>query len=165
MRIGVISDTHDNIDGVQRAIDEFDEHGVQTIIHCGDIVAPPTIDYFDGYSLHAVLGNNDGEISGLGRTIADLKHSSQLYGRFTTLSFDESTFAVLHGESLENVKALAQSREFDYVCYGHHHSVDNRIIDGTTVINPGGFFPTIDAQNQCVAIVDTEDDSVTINQV
>ena len=165
MRIGIISDTHDNINGVQRALDEFDEYDVETIIHCGDIVAPPTIPYFDGYDLHAVLGNNDGELLGLERTITDLSNSSQLYGRFASLSFDKRTFAFLHGESMANVNALAHSNEFDYVCYGHHHSVDNRVIDGTTVINPGGFFPSVDAKDQCVAIIDTETNSVTINRV
>jgi hypothetical protein len=44
MRIGIISDTHDDIENVQRAIDLFGREGVKLIIHAGDFVFPGVID-------------------------------------------------------------------------------------------------------------------------
>ena len=46
MRIGIISDTHDDIENVQRAIDLFGREEVKLIIHAGDFVFPGVIDEF-----------------------------------------------------------------------------------------------------------------------
>ena len=46
MRIGIISDTHDDIENVQRAIDLFGKEEVKLIIHAGDFVFPGVIDEF-----------------------------------------------------------------------------------------------------------------------
>ena len=46
MRIGIISDTHDDIENVQRAIDLFGREDVKLIIHAGDFVFPGVIDEF-----------------------------------------------------------------------------------------------------------------------
>lgn len=62
MRIGIISDTHDNIAATERATEIFREEGIETVIYCGDFIAPLVIPYFDELSLHGVLGNNSGEV-------------------------------------------------------------------------------------------------------
>jgi uncharacterized protein len=68
MRIGIISDTHDDIENVQRAIDLFGREEVKLIIHAGDFVFPGVIDEFKNLknmqpdiNIIGVLGNNDGE--------------------------------------------------------------------------------------------------------
>ena len=68
MRIGIISDTHDDIENVQRAIDIFGRKEVKLIIHAGDFVFPGVIDEFKNLknkqpdiNIIGVLGNNDGE--------------------------------------------------------------------------------------------------------
>lgn len=65
MIVGVISDTHDNVSAVDSAVSIFEERGVETVIHCGDVIAPPVVPHFEGLEVHAVLGNNDGELDGL----------------------------------------------------------------------------------------------------
>ena len=160
MRCGIIADTHDNVDAVERAVAVFVDEGVDAIIHCGDIIAPPVVPFFDGFEVHAVLGNNDGERDGLERAFADLGTDSELHGRFAELSFDGTRFAVLHGEDLDEVESHAASGDYDYVCYGHHHEVEQRRIGETTIINPGAHFPTVPGEHQCVAIVDTGSDEV-----
>lgn len=42
MRIGIISDRHDPHRNVMQAIEIFRRHGVQYVLHGGDIVAPFT---------------------------------------------------------------------------------------------------------------------------
>ncbi len=59
MKIGLISDTHDNIQNIQKAIISFNEKLVRVVIHAGDIVSPEAVEAFDGMKLIGVLGNND----------------------------------------------------------------------------------------------------------
>lgn len=65
MRLGVISDTHDNVRAVERAVSVFEREGCDTLVHCGDFIAPPVLPFFEGFEVHGVLGNNDGELDGL----------------------------------------------------------------------------------------------------
>ena len=62
MKIGLISDTHDNIHNIQNAILSFNDKHTRFVIHAGDIVSPETVKAFDGMRLIGVLGNNDLEV-------------------------------------------------------------------------------------------------------
>jgi len=62
MLVGIVADTHDNLDLVEAAVETFEERGVDAVVHCGDIVAPFSAVPFDAeFEFHAVRGNNDGE--------------------------------------------------------------------------------------------------------
>jgi uncharacterized protein len=160
MRIGVISDTHDNVDATERAVSCFRENGVGTVIHCGDFIAPPMVGLFSGLTLHGVLGNNDGEVAGLEAAFEELGGGSVLHGRFADLEMDGVRIAALHGESLEDVEGYAESGSYDVVLYGHHHERAERTVDETTVINPGAQFPLVEADHRTVALLDTETGAV-----
>ena len=165
MNVGLIADTHDNTDAIQRATDLFTEEGVEVVVHCGDFVAPPVIPLFEGFELHGVLGNNDGEVSGLESAFASLGRGSELHNRFATLEFDGLSFAVLHGESRAEVDAIAASEAYDFVCYGHHHEREHREEGRTTLVNPGAQFPTVSDEHRTVAIVDTRSEGVRFRSV
>jgi putative phosphoesterase len=63
MLIAIMSDTHDNIWNVKKAVEMIRAHRAEVLIHCGDLVAPFTLRElasFDG-PVHWVLGNNDGD--------------------------------------------------------------------------------------------------------
>ena len=45
MKIGILSDTHDDIDNVNKAIDIFQENDVKAVIHAGDMVDTAHRDY------------------------------------------------------------------------------------------------------------------------
>ncbi|SNZ12405.1 hypothetical protein SAMN06269185_1701 [Natronoarchaeum philippinense] len=165
MLIGVISDTHDNVAAVDRAVEIFEDAGVDAVVHCGDVIAPPVVPHFDGLEVHAVLGNNDGELDGLESAFRQLGNGSALHGRFAELEFDGTQFAVLHGEDTAEVEGHAQSGEYDYVCYGHHHVAEERAVDGTTVLNPGAHFPTVPDEEHSVALVDTDSETVEFRSV
>lgn len=162
MHVGVIADTHDNVPAVETAVAVFEDRDVQVVIHCGDFVAPPVIGYFEGFEFHGVLGNNDGELDGLDRTIRGLGNDSALHGRFADLEVDGKQFGVLHGEDREHVETLADGGGFDYVCYGHHHVSEVREVGETTVVNPGAHFPTVPEENRSVAVVDTASGEVEL---
>ena len=63
MKIGIISDTHDDVGNVQRAIEMFNVERVQYVIHAGDYIFPGIVKEFEKLNskLIGVLGNNDGE--------------------------------------------------------------------------------------------------------
>ncbi len=163
MKVGVISDTHDNVEAIERAAERFREAGVETLIHCGDFIAPPVLEFFEGFEFHGVLGNNDGEVAGLESGFESIE--GELHGRFAELEFGGKRFAVLHGESLEAVEEHAESGEYDYVCYGHHHEHERRAVGDTVVVNPGAHFPTVPEEHRTVAVVDTRTGEVTFERV
>ena len=114
MLIGVLSDTHDNLPKVRRALAIFKERRVEAILHAGDIVAPFTMRLLmrSGLPLIAVFGNNDGEHKGLRKvceTIYDAPHILQLGGRKIVLAHEPEVL----------VPALTSGA--DLVIHGHNH--------------------------------------------
>jgi putative phosphoesterase len=165
MQLGIISDTHDNVAAVERAVSRFEREEVDTLVHCGDFIAPPMLPFFEGFELHGVLGNNDGELDGLEAGFRALGGGSELHGRLAELDFAGARVAVLHGESRERVEELASTGEYDLVCYGHHHERDHRAVDGCTVVNPGAHFPTVPTEHNTVATYDTDTGDVQFHDV
>ena len=168
MRLGLVSDTHDNYAAAEAIAEAFADRGIDTVLHCGDFIAPPLLAAFDDhdFAFHGVLGNNDGERDGLETTIDGMNDASQLHGRFATLEFDGTTVHMLHGDQgIDEVNARARSGEYDFVCYGHFHVAEEREEDGTTVVNPGAHFPTVPAENRSVAVLDTESGDVEFVEI
>lgn len=156
MRLGIISDTHDNVEAVERAVDVFEAEDVDTLVHCGDFIAPPVLPLLSGFEVHGVLGNNDGELDGLELFFDDLGNDSELHGRYADLEFDGTRIGVLHGDQGKDVvQEWAESGEYDYVLYGHFHEAEERTVGETTVINPGAHFPLVNEAHRSVAILDT----------
>jgi len=65
MKIGIISDTHDNIENILKAVKEFNSRHVDIVLHAGDFVSPIAVESFAGIKLVGILGNNDTDIPGL----------------------------------------------------------------------------------------------------
>ncbi|MFB6298898.1 MAG: metallophosphoesterase [Halobacteriales archaeon] len=166
MQLGIIADTHDNVTAAEAAVELFADHGVETIIHCGDFIAPPMLPIFEGFELHGVLGNNDGERDGLELFFDDLGNDSQLHGRYAELEFDGTRLFVLHGDQgKETVEEYTAEGAYDYVLYGHFHEAEQRDVDGTTVINPGGHFPMVPTEHRSVVTLDTAEETVTFHGI
>ena len=67
MRIGVVSDTHNNLRNVTRIVELFNEANVDLVVHTGDITQAKTLDVMAGLQspLVGVFGNNDQERASL----------------------------------------------------------------------------------------------------
>ena len=46
MKVGIISDTHDDFEAINHAIDIFEDNSVGAVIHAGDFISPPVISEF-----------------------------------------------------------------------------------------------------------------------
>jgi len=67
MKIAVISDSHDHKNNILKTVSIINERNVDTLIHCGDYVAPFVKRWFNELNdsikknFYGVFGNNDGE--------------------------------------------------------------------------------------------------------
>lgn len=126
----VISDTHDNMEKVKRAVEEAKKRDVKVVFHCGDIVAPFVIPLFKDFELYGVFGNNDGEWLFMREKAGDaIKKGPR------ELEVDGKKIALMHEPFL--LDAIVKSQMYDYVFYGHTHEMDIRRKGRTLVVNPG----------------------------
>jgi len=152
MKIGIISDTHDNLGLTREAIDFFEKEGCQTVIHCGDMVAPFTAELFDkDFEFHYIRGNNDGEWN-LKETVEEF---GEFYNNIAELEIEDLSIAVYHGTEEEIVEGLIE-KEYDFVFRGHTHRKKVSEKKGTIEINPGGINLPEQEEKFHVVILDTE---------
>jgi len=138
MLIGLISDTHDNLPMVDRAVRRLNEEGVDLVLHAGDYVAGFVVPRFADLraKLIGVFGNNDGDHELLKKRFSENKRL-ELRGNFAEVTADGLKIALLHGGDGELLKALIDHECFDVVVHGHSHAPEVRWKGKTLVINPG----------------------------
>ena len=151
MKIGVMSDSHDNLPLIRRALERFEAEGVECLIHAGDFVAPFAVKEilkFKG-AAHGCFGNNDGEKAGIRKlwpAVADPLCELRLGGRRILLMHDEATLA----------RAPELLRRAEVVIVGHTHKAEIRAEAGGPLrINPGECGGWLTGKGT-VAILDTE---------
>jgi len=144
MKIGIISDSHDDVDNVNKAIDIFEQNKVKTVIHAGDIISPPIVKEFkrltdNGVKIFGILGNNDGEKKGLENAFSFI--NGKLLGDEGKIEIDSLKFCIYHGQDLKKKEKIITSQKFDVVIFAHSHAKFSEIIDmkkrSTVVLNPG----------------------------
>ena len=145
MKIGIISDTHDDIENVRGAIEIFNKEEVQYVIHAGDYVFPGIVMEFKNLNarLVGVLGNNDGERGLLLK--AFLEVGGELKGELGELHVDDLKIGIYHGTSAGTKKQLIESGRYNIIVCGHTHkkepaghAMGNYSNDTfTLVLNPG----------------------------
>jgi putative phosphoesterase len=138
LKIGVISDSHDNIPVIEKALDILNSEKVDCLLHAGDIVSPFSAKLFLGQSFTTYLtfGNNDGEKIMLKDVLSQSERCKLIWPR-ATINLNHFKIALIHGEDEEIVEAIALSNVYDLVAYGHWHKVVNRVIGKSILVNPG----------------------------
>jgi len=134
MKIGIISDTHDNLPRIKKAVEIFNREKVELVLHAGDFVSPFTFLEFKNINcpLKGVFGNNDGDKLYLQEKF---KVIGELYPAPYIVKINNKNVIMLHKEKL--IDALAESQKYDVIIYGHTHRTDLRKIGKTLIINPG----------------------------
>jgi putative phosphoesterase len=135
MRIGIVSDTHGNRPMVNLALAELRDRGIATILHCGDIDDPQTVELFRGFTTHFVFGNCDGDKTALREAIADI--GATLHEHFGNVEIDGVKLAFLHGDDKAMMRDVERSGHYDFLFYGHTHQAEEHRSGPTRVINPG----------------------------
>jgi uncharacterized protein len=168
LKIGIISDTHDDIESVIRAINVFNNEKVDLVIHAGDYIFPGIVQQFtdlEGAKLIGVFGNNDGEKIGLYEKFS--KIGADLKGEFCEIKIDGLIFGIYHGTSKDLTEAAIDSGKYDVFICGHTHIKRGEKKGRTIVLNPGTAhrnFPNINGEVENVPqiiIFDTDLKSYT----
>ncbi|MGZ7043889.1 MAG: metallophosphoesterase [Methanobacterium sp.] len=129
-----MSDSHDNLDAIRKAVNAFNEAEVDLVIHAGDMISPFTSKEIKELKcdFKAVFGNNDGERDGLRKFFKDICYHDD----FQELKIKGKLYAVIHGTDEDIVDALVKSEKYDVVIRGHTHQLN--VKEGKCMmINPG----------------------------
>ena len=184
MKIGIISDVHDNLRTLNRLLKYLKENEkVDMLINCGDWDTPFTMRTYVGFDrpIKGVLGNGDPDIQ---KFLYQLQNSEMLKGidmqinfRFLDLDIDGKRIGVFHGDEDCLNKVLIESQLFDVLCFGHVHQPSLKQEGKTLIINPGsliGFmaekgevpvtYALYDSQNGKVQIVDFDKNEILVSQ-
>ncbi len=169
MLVGVLSDSHDNVEGVEKAIEFFNDRGVDFVFHLGDIVSPFTLRLFSKLEpdFGVVFGNNDGDkllLSSIAREYGFIISEPPLL-----LELASRKILALHGwrdpkYTIDLVDSLAKSRTYDVILYGHTHRVDVRKMGKTLVVNPGEVHGYISGKST-IAIIDLDKLEVEVVEI
>jgi len=137
MKIAILSDSHDNIWCLEKALDEVSRQNCDVLLHCGDLVAPFILaqmaQAFDG-PIHVIEGNNDGDGRLQQQVAAGFPHIT-LHGPYAELELGGRKVALIHYP--EPARRIAQSGVFDLVCYGHDHQQHWERVGDCLLVNPG----------------------------
>jgi uncharacterized protein len=131
MKIGIVSDSHDNLPALSKAAGIFNDMEVDHVLHAGDLVSPFTSIPLKTLNMDftAVFGNNDGERVGLSNVFRGRIHRAPH-------SFEIGGKKILLMHEPDALDALVASGHYDAIIYGHTHEPEIRK-GRTLVINPG----------------------------
>ncbi|HUU29693.1 MAG TPA: metallophosphoesterase [archaeon] len=121
MIIGIVSDSHDNVPMLKRAVEHFNASHCGLVIHAGDLVAPFSMAVLDKLDcpFRAVYGNNDGEKVGLKMKAAAVGGSIEEPP--IVVKAANLRIAALH--DCNDWQLEARKHDAEVVVFGHTHDV------------------------------------------
>lgn len=132
MLVGIISDTHDNMEQIRKAVEMFNNKNVGHVIHAGDFTSPFTFRILKNLSAEftGIFGNNDGD-----KLLLQKMSDGKVFRQPHIFELEGRRIVVIHEHHIAD--ALADSGHYDIVIYGHTHKATIRNRKETLVINPG----------------------------
>jgi putative phosphoesterase len=162
MLIGAISDTHDNLAQIEKAVESLNNAKVNLVLHAGDYCSPFTLAKFKALNckLIGVFGNNDGDHELLKLRFSETSNCS-IHDRFALVEIGGYKIALLHGDQNELLNALINSQYFNAIVHGHSHLNGIERKDKTLLINPGEVCGYLTSK-ATIAILDTAQNEARI---
>lgn len=141
MKIAILSDIHDHVWRLKTVLSQTKD--CDALICCGDLCSPFIIDQLTtefSKDIHIVFGNNDGDLFRITQKALNYKNPEgnprvSLYGQFFQKKFESKNIAVNHYPDI--AFAIAESGQYDLVCYGHNHQAKVETKEATVLVNPG----------------------------
>jgi len=146
MKIGIMSDSHDNVRAIRRAVALFKREEVDLVVHAGDYLAPSSVKELLALraELVAVFGNMDVKEADVKAAIREI--IPQIQDPPLCREIGGKKIAVTH--NLENTRDCIP-RDADIIIHGHLHRSEVQCEAGRLYINPG-------MTQRSVAILDTD---------
>jgi putative phosphoesterase len=149
MRIGVVSDTHNNLKNVAKIVELFNAARVDRVIHTGDVTQAKTIHAFANLTvpLWGVFGNNDQERDALDAAIAE--RGFHFVEPPLELIWHQRRIVVVHDP--RDLDGVLTDHHVALHGHTHHHRLER---DGARLIfNPGECAGHMEGYN-AVGVVD-----------
>lgn len=130
MKLGILSDTHDNLPYIEKAVAFFNAQGCDFVLHAGDFVAPFVVPLLGRLACdwRGVFGNNDGDRQGLAAASAGRIQESPL-----RIELGGRLIAVVH-----DIRSISQEKEeASCIVFGHTHKPQVSMQSGRLLVNPG----------------------------
>lgn len=142
MKICIVSDSHDNRPFLETAVREAVAAGAEAVLHCGDVVAPSTLEVVRPFDIpvHVIHGNNTGDLSVMDHIASKATNNVNYYGQDAGIDLGGKRIFLVHFPHI--AEAMAATGDWDLVCCGHSHKAETRTIDNksggkTSLVNPG----------------------------
>lgn len=157
MKIGVLSDTHDNLTNLVPVLETFKERGIKTLIHCGDLTSLDMISHFKGFRMIYTIGNMDVATGAIKKRIEKM-NTDNFAGMVYRGKLDGVPVAVTHSHIDGKVMELVQEQRFKWIFHGHTHEKRDEVVRGVRIVNPGALGGLgREPRSFCVVDLDTED--------
>lgn len=152
MKIGVVSDTHNNLANVREIVRLFNAAGVERVIHTGDITKAKTLDVLADLNapLYGVFGNNDVEREALDASIE--RHGFEFAEPPLHIQWHRRRIVVVHDP--RDLDDVAQ-HSHDLALHGHTHMHRCERQSHRLIFNPGECAGHMKGWN-AVGVVDLE---------
>lgn len=135
MKVGLVSDTHDNIEASRVVADLFRAERVEAAFHLGDVTAGETVRAFEGLPMRFLKGNNDFD-----RGLVPALEACG-FPRMANVWVGEMAgvrVGAAHGHRAGDLKRLRATCEV--VLHGHTHRRRAETEGGALMVNPGALF-------------------------
>ncbi len=165
MLVGILSDSHDDLDSLERAVEILQRAGIDEIIHLGDLISPfalkPIIN--SGIPFRLLRGNNDAESL---VTMMVLESGNTYYSSPTEIELGGKKALIFHGFGSKDLTKFiavqaASSGKYEFVLYGHTHEIHIEKIGSSIVVNPGEVCGKLTGR-KTIVILDTREKDVEI---
>ncbi len=136
-KIAIISDSHDNIPNINKALDFINQEKIDTILHCGDISSPDTLNKtikirFPG-KLYFVCGNAGDPY--LLKKMAEITPNFYFFDPVGKIKINDKKISFCHFP--ETARKLALDNKSDIIFHGDTHKPWEERVKKTKIINPG----------------------------
>jgi len=168
MKVGIISDTHGQVDLALSAAREFIFRGAEAVLHCGDIGSDMVLTEMAALfqtleiRLYVVLGNCD---------LAERWNfypediGVEVMGRFGELELAGKKIAVIHSDDEAAFVKAADANCYDYLFFGHSHVRHDQREKCTRLINPGSAGRGMHPSGAVLDLVEDELEFFTIRRL
>lgn len=154
MQIAILSDTHNHLENLQKALQIIRDENIETVIHCGDVTSTETLAFLSPFRVILTFGNGDFSSGEMRNTLLRLNPESYAGAMFEG-EIDGMKIAVIHGHHPSQFQNLVNGQQFDWVFFGHSHRREDRLQGRTRLINPGAL-GGLRKEERSFCILDTE---------
>ena len=155
MRLGILSDTHDELARTRAAVALLRDAGAGVLAHCGDLAGPAVVEICSELPLYFAFGNHDADaVPALLGAAAEF--GAVCLGWGGVFEFGGKRIGVAHGHLTTDVRRVLAERP-DFLLTGHSHLRGDDAAGPVRRINPGALHR---ADEYTVALLDVASGSL-----